>query len=168
MNIHPVNPLFLDAALVSSFLCQEVKQPLHHHAQTHSQQPRTHHGGPGSSAGTWAQCSSGLLGLSWISPVSSSAHHSAVQAYLESETCSIQGNKTKAMLSTCRPRLFSGQSCCATLSLKEWQVSSARHKSRRSWPQKQDSADSFNAHIYTLHKAELLHGEEKKTQPQTT
>lgn len=166
MNIHLVNPLFLVIALLSLLFCTKkwstASAPPHTATQIHSQQPQTRHGGPENRASTWAQCSSRLLGLSWISPVSSSARHSAVQAYFGCETCSIQGNRTKAMLSTCRPRLFSGESCRATLALKEWQVSSERHKSWRSWPQKQDSADLFNTYVYTIHKAELLHGEENK------
>lgn len=149
--------------------------------QTQSQQPRTRPSGPGSRAGTRAPCSPGLLGLSWISHASSSAHLGTVpcRRILGPRTCSTQGNKTKAMLSTCRPRLLSAQSCCATLALKDdryfLQDTNLHDKSWRRWPQKQDSADSFNTYIYTvsykvIYKAELtlLHGEEKKfPQPQT-
>lgn len=132
MNIHVVNPLFLVIALLSLlFQCQEVKYRLynttHCHtdtltATTDTSQWSWKQGRHMSTVFLWAagpllNLTRGLLCPPW---------HHAVQVYLGSPTCSTQGNKAKAMLSTCRPRLFSAQSCHT--SSKGWQISSARHK----------------------------------------
>lgn len=148
MNVRLVNLLFLVISLLSLFfLSQEVKYRLYNTthrrtdtltATTDTPQWSWKQGRPMSTAFLWA---AGAL-LDLTRELLCPPWHSAVQVYLGSQTCSTQGNTAKAMLSTCRPWLFSAQSCCATLALKDvtylLQGTNLHDKSWRSWPQKQD------------------------------